>query len=339
MREFFEHFVFAQPGWLLLFVPAALLFVLRRGRGASAAVVFPNLSVLVSLGGRVRQTAWAFGVPLAFLALAFAILAMARPVWRNVYQSRMASGIDIMIAFDVSLSMAIDDFRANHRPIRRLDAAKEVVDNFISRRPEDRIGLVAFAGRPVSVSPITLDHQWLRRGLDGLVLHEPPRSHGTVVEQGTAVGSAIAASGTRLESRDSISKIIVLITDGASNSGKIGPVEAAKHAATLGIKIYTVAVGTAEGRVSRGIQTFPRQEFDLPSLREIARVTGGEHWWAQSFGELENTFQTIDDLEKTESKSLTVIDDTELFPWFLGAAVLSALAACVVISLNPPPSP
>lgn len=338
MSAFLEHFVFAQPAWLLLLIPSLILLVLRRGRGASAAVVFPNLSVLVSLGRKTRQTAWNFGLPLAFLALVASIFAMARPVWRNVYQSRTASGIDIMIAFDVSLSMDIDDFSEGGRPVKRIDAAKKVVDTFISRRSDDRIGLVAFAGRPVSVSPVTLDHQWLRRGLDSLRLNGP-RGGGTVEEQGTAIGSALSAAAIRLDSRDSISKIIVLITDGASNSGKISPVEAAKHAQTLGIKIYTVAIGTTEGRVGSGIQQFPRQEFDLPTLQEIASLTKGEHYWAQSVSALEDTFQTIDELEKTESKSLTVIDDTELFPWFLGLAVFSAFGAALLIALNPPPSP
>ena len=111
MRDFLEHFKFAQPQWLLLLVPCALLFLLRRGRGAEAAITFSTLSVLVSLGAKVRRTAWSFGLPLAMLALIAAIFAMARPVWRNEYQSKTASGIDIAIAFDVSLSMSIDDFR------------------------------------------------------------------------------------------------------------------------------------------------------------------------------------------------------------------------------------
>ena len=336
MSDLFEHFRLAQAGWLLLLLPALLLLVLRRGRGAEAVVTFPNLSVLVSLGRRVRQTAWSAGFPFTLLSLVLAILAMSRPVWRNEYQSRMASGIDIVIAFDVSLSMDIDDFRQNGNPLKRIDAAKKVVDDFISRRTEDRLGLVAFAGRPVSVSPITLDHQWLRRGLDNLRLND--REEGTVKEQGTAVGSAISAAATRLDERDAVSKVIVLITDGASNSGKISPVEAAEHAKTLGIKIYTVAIGTKEGRVSSHIQNFPRQEFDLPTLRKIAELTGGEHFWAQDLSALEDTFHSIDQLEKTETRSLTVIDDHELFTWFVAASMLAALASAVLLSLNPPPS-
>ncbi len=338
MQAFLVHFRFAQPGWLLLLLPALMLIVLRRGRGAAAAVVFPNLSVLVSLGRQVRQSAWNFGLPLAYLALVTAILAMARPVWRNQYQSRNASGIDIMIAFDTSLSMAIDDFNFKGGTISRIDAAKQVVDDFISRRPDDRIGLVAFAGRPVSASPITLDHQWLRNSLKELRLNDR-RNLGTVKESGTAIGSALSAAALRLDSRKSKSKIIVLITDGASNSGKISPLEAAAHAKTLGIRIYTVAIGTEEGRVPGSIQAFPRQEFDLPTLREIARLTGAEHFWAQQLEALESTFHTIDRLEKSDTQSHAVMDDNELFPWFVGAAILAALAAAGIMALNPAPSP
>ena len=197
MSELLLHFRFAQPGWLLLLVPALMLVVLRRGRGAAAAVTFPNLAVLVSLGTRVRQSVWSFGLPLAFLALFAAILTMARPVWRNEYQSRNASGIDIMLAFDTSLSMTIDDFILEGRRISRIVAAKRVVDAFITRRPDDRIGLVAFAGRPVSASPITLDHQWLRRSLDDLRLNDRD-SLGTVKESGTAIGSALSAAAMHL---------------------------------------------------------------------------------------------------------------------------------------------
>jgi len=332
IEAFLTHFRFAQSGWLLLLLPSLILLILRRRKGAIGAVVFPNLGVLVSLGRKVNRLAWNIGLPLLFGALLLAIFGMARPVWRTEYQSRIASGIDIMLAFDVSLSMDIDDFRMNNRPIRRIDAAKKVVDAFISRRPEDRIGLVAFAGRPASVSPITLDHNWLRRGLDSLKLNR--NGLGTVEEQGTAIGSALASAATRMDNREAKSKIIVLITDGASNSGKISPLEAAKHIKTLGIKTYTVAIGTKEGRVSGSIQRFPRQEFDLPTLRKIASETGGEHFWAQSLEDLEENFQTIDNLEKTESRSLTVTDDRELYTWFIGLSLLCAAGAAVYISLN-----
>jgi len=333
MRAFLEHFKFAQPQWLLLLIPCVLLFLLRRGRGAEAALTFSTLSVLVSLGAKVRRSAFSLGVPLAIAALVPAIIAMARPVWRNEYQSKTASGIDIVIAFDVSLSMGIDDFRTpDGRPLQRVDAAKSVVHNFIESRPDDRIGMVIYSGRPYSVSPITLDHDWLLQSFRQVNLN-------ILKEMGTAIGSAIAAASSRLDARDAKSKIIVLITDGASNSGKISPIEAAENAKKLGIKIYTVAVGTEQGRVDSSIQRFARQEFDLPTLRKIAALTGGEHYWAQDVESLQKTFKSIDELEKSETVSRTVVEDIELFPWFAGASIFAALLAAVVLALNPPPAP
>lgn len=333
MNGFVEHFRFAQPQWLLLFLPLVVLLLLRRGRGAEAALTFSSLSVLVSLGARVRRTAFSIGLPLLFLSLVPAILGMARPVWRNEYQARTASGIDIVVALDVSLSMSIDDFfQPDGRPLMRIEAAKAVVRDFIEGRPDDRIGLVIYSGQPYISGPITLDHEWLLTKLREVRLD-------ILDEQGTAIGSAIAASADKLNARDSKSRIIVLITDGASNSGKLSPVEAAELSKKLGIKIYTVAIGTKEGRVSRGIQRFPRQEFDLPTLRKIAALTGAEHYWAQNVAELADTFQTIDRLEKSESEPAKVIDDTELFAWFVAAAGLMALFGALFIVLNPPPSP
>ncbi|MFT4177367.1 MAG: VWA domain-containing protein [Luteolibacter sp.] len=333
MMEFIQHFRFAQPLWLWLLVPALLLPILRRGRGPANAVIFPNLSILVSLGQRVRERVWNFGLPLAFAALIVAIFAMARPVWRNHYQDQTSSGIDIVVALDVSLSMEIDDFLQNDRPTPRIKVAKEVIDQFITWRPNDRIGLVAFAGRPVSICPITLDHNWLRQGLSAIRLEE--NGDGTVKEQGTAIGSALAAAATRLDNRETKSKVIVLITDGASNSGKISPIEAAENAKVLGMKIYTVAIGTTEGRVSRNIQRFPRQEFDLPTLQKIAELTGGQHYWAQNLDQLKSTFTTIDQLEKSETKVRTRYTDTELFGWFVGLSLLLTLAAAGYLALHP----
>jgi Ca-activated chloride channel family protein len=286
----------------------------------------------VSLGAKVRHTAYSFGLPLLLTALVPSILAMARPVWRNEYQARTASGIDIVVALDVSLSMSIDDFVQNGLPLRRMEAAKDVVHDFIKGRPDDRIGLVIYSGQPYISGPITLDHDWLLKRLKEVRLE-------ILEEQGTAIGSAIAASADKLNARDAKSRIIVLITDGASNSGKLSPIEAAELSKTLGIKIYTVAIGTKDGRVSGNIQRFPRQEFDLPTLRKIAELTGGEHYWAQNVAALQDTFQTIDRLEKSESESQSVVEDTELFVWFLGAAGLLLLAGSVIIALNPPPAP
>jgi Ca-activated chloride channel family protein len=329
MSALFRHFCFAQPGWLLLFLPSLLLLVLRRGRGASEAIVFSSLSILASLGSKVRQSAWNLGIPLGFTALVLSTLSLARPVWRDEVVNRTASGIDIMIALDVSLSMKINDFTDNGVPVGRIDVAKAVVKDFIAGRPDDRIGLVAFAGRPSSISPITLDHEWLLKGL------ETVRPEDFIEDQGTAIGSGIASAAIRLDARDAKSKIIVLITDGANNSGKLAPIEAAQQAKELGIKIYTIAIGTAEGRVSEETQRFPGQEFDLPTLRKIASVTGAEHYRADDLTKLKNSFQSIDRLEKSEAKSHPTVEDIELFPWFAGIAAAAGFIAALMLSAKP----
>lgn len=337
MSHFLQHFHFTQPLWLLLLLPATVLLFLRRGRGAEATLTFSTLNILVALGKRLRQGPGAAAIPLLYVAAFSAIFALARPVWREEFQRRSASGIDIMIAFDLSLSMEIDDFTTNEgRPMQRLDAAKSVVQHFIKNRPDDRIGLVVFSGQPYHISPITLDHDWLLDGLARCKLNYR-NGTGTVREQGTAIGSAISAAASRLHARDAKSKVIVLITDGANNSGKISPIDAAKYAADLNIKIYAIAIGTKEGRVSNNIQRFPRQEFDLPTLQEVARLTGGEHYWAQTNAELRDTFRTIDSLEKTERKIYAFTEDTEWYQWFLIPSVICALLAAMLMAFYPPP--
>ena len=327
---FFSHFCFARPGWLLLFLPAFLLLFLRRSRGSAESVRFSSLSILSSLGTRSRPLPWNFGLPLGYTALFLTILTLARPVWRDESTRRSASGIDIMIALDVSLSMDIDDFLIGDQPVRRIDVAKAVVEDFVNRRPNDRIGLVAFAGRPSSISPITLDHHWLLDQLERVQLND------FTDDQGTAIGSAIAASSLRLDARDAKSKIIVLITDGANNSGRLSPVGAAEQAHQLGVKIYTIAIGTEDGRVNGSIQRFPHQEFDLPTLRKISSITGAEHFRAEDVPKLRNSFQSIDRLEKSDSLAHPVREDTEWFPWFAAAAALATLGAALAASVHVP---
>lgn len=273
-----------------------------------------------------------FTFSLMLLALACAILALARPQLQQKITDRKASGIDIVLAIDISYSMEIIDFQLNNRRAQRIAVAKSASESFIKQRPNDRIGIVAFSGRPYVTSPITLEHDWL---IDQLRELRP----GLVKEQGTAIGSAIAASATRLHERESKSKIIVLVTDGSNNSGRISPLEAAKHAATLGIKIYSIAIGTEEGRLQPGIQPHPQQEFDTKTLQKIARSTGGEYYRVRSTDKLIDTFQSIDQLEKTDVRQHSILNTEELFPWFAAAALALALTSLTIQSLKPPPSP
>jgi Ca-activated chloride channel family protein len=325
-----------QPAWLLLFIPLLACLFLRNAKGSELAIKFPQIKAFAAIGKPSRKNIGRFSIPLLILSLCAAIIAMARPVLRNEFHNRTASGIDIMIAFDVSLSMEIDDFVLNNKRIQRIDAAKLVVDDFIKQRPDDRIGMVAFAGRPRGSSPLTLEHKWLRNTLLDLKLNDR-FDQGSVKEPGTAIGSAIAAAASRLDARDAKSKIIVLITDGANNSGKISPLEAAEQAKKLGIKIYTIAIGTEKGRVDQTIMAHPYQEFDIPTLKKIAETTGAEHFWAKDLSTLKDTFASINQLEKTEAKTHTIIENTECFPWFVGAALATACLAALIHTLNPPP--
>ena len=327
-----QNFVFAHPWWLLglpLLVP---LFFLRGKLGTPTAITYSSLSILVSLGQKPKRFPGALSLALMIFALAAAFIAMARPQTRNEFKERKASGVDIILAIDISYSMQIVDFQLNRRRAQRITVAKAAAEDFIKQRPNDRIGIVAFSGRPYVTSPITLEHDFI---IDKLRELHP----GLVKEQGTAIGSAIAASATRLNDREAKSKIVVLVTDGSNNSGRLAPIEAAKHAATLGVKVYAIAIGTEDGRLTRGIQRHPQQEFDTGTLQEIARITGGEYYRVRDTGKLRDTFQTIDQLEKTEIKVHHIITTKELFLWPAAASLLLALAALTIQSLNPPTAP
>ena len=215
-----------------------------------------------------------------------------------------------------------------------MQAAIETASQFSKLRPNDRIGLVGFAGRPFVSSPITLEHEWLRQEISFLEPNQPG------IPDGTAIGSAIVAAANRLKGRDSKSKVIILVTDGANNSGRIQPLDAAKLAHDLGIKIYTIAIGSPQGRLSARQIAQPKQEFDPVVLKNISQTTGGEFYHVQhSKGQFQDAFQTINQLEKTESNlKTTTLNDPYHF-WFCALSLLSALIALILQSFRLPPAP
>ena len=328
MNAFLDHFRFGTPEWLLALLLVPLLMWLGNRQGAGGAVVFSTLSVLASLGKRPKVLAGRLSQLLLLAGLSAGILALARPQWTNSTVSRSASGIDIMLAMDVSGSMDITDFVVNNRRVQRIDAAKMVAGEFVNTRTDDRIGIVAFAGRPYVRSPITLDHSYLSQSLATL-------KTGEIKEDGTAIGSAVAAGATRLAARDAKSKIIVLVTDGASNSGKIRPEQAAELAADLKIRVYTIGIGTDGGRVPGGITP----EFDPDTLRSIAEITGAEYYRAKTTEKLIDVFSTINELERTTIERTETITVKELFLWPLGICLVLVLAGLVVQVINPAPAP
>ncbi|NWK57618.1 VWA domain-containing protein [Verrucomicrobiaceae bacterium N1E253] len=325
-------FTFANPLWLIALLLLIPLLFLSRRPGSTSSVTYSTLSILIGLGEKPKRFPGSISFALMLLSLACAVIALARPQWKQEFSDRKASGVDIVLAIDISYSMEIIDFRLNRRSVQRIDAAKATAEQFIRQRPNDRIGIIAFSGRPYVTSPITLEHDWLIGQLREL---QP----GLVKEQGTAVGSAIAAASTRLQERPSKSKVVVLVTDGSNNSGQLAPLEAAKHAATLGVKIYTIAIGTEEGRLYNGRQAYPQQEFDTKTLEEIAKITKAEYYRVRDTDKLRETFKSIDQLEKTDIKQHSMVTTTELFPLWTAAALLLALSSLTIQSLTPPPAP
>lgn len=349
--KLFNDYVLAEPWWLLLLLAIPALIFLGYRHGTRSWLIYPTLRVLSTLGWKPRERTFRFAPFILPFLLIPAIMGMARPQEQKSRTSRTASGIDILIALDVSYSMSIPDFteptgRSNFRE-PRINAAKKVITEFIARRPDDRIGIVCFAGRPYTVAPITLDHNILKHTLKTIALVN------NQTEGGTAIGSALVAAASRLEklkregdddkeatpdANKAKSKVIVLVTDGASNSGQLSPLEAAGLVADLGIKVYPVAIGTPQGRL-HGSSMTAQQEFDTDTLEKIAEVTKGDYYRALDYTGLRESFSSIDELEKTEIKQNTYLVKKELYPWFVGPSVLLLIGFLVFSALNPPPMP
>lgn len=346
-----QEFIFGEPGWLWLLLLLPLLLLLRRRSGTATGILHPTLRFAAEHLRRPATLAGRLGPICLSLGAAALVLALARPQWRNTYEEQKVSGIDIMLACDLSGSMAAQDMvfkvRDNRNRVRqtavdRLTAARHVLKEFIAGRPNDRIGLVAFAGRAKLCSPLTLDHGIVRHVIDQFYLAHPggfgqAARPGYIEQDGTAIGSAIASAATRLDERkETKSKVIILVTDGVSNSGSITPVAAAELAKDMGIKIFTIAIGRDE-RLSR--YTANVDNFDEKTLQEIADITGGRYYRASSGAGLLKAFASIDKLEKTDIKRRTLQSYDELFTWPLGVACVLLGLGCLLNFTRPRPAP
>jgi Ca-activated chloride channel family protein len=318
---------FAHPWYLLGLLVIPFLAYLRGRLGGNPGVIFSSTAILEKVGQRRRWRAGDFLTGLTYFALAALIVAVARPQLGRTVTRTQASGVDIMLVLDVSRSMLAEDFSLGGQRTNRLEAVRMVTERFINSRPNDRLGIIAFAGRPYLVSPLTLDHAWLVRNLDRIRIG--------LVEDGTAIGSALASAANRLKDKPAKSKLIVLLSDGDNNAGKIQPLTAAEAAKALGIRVYTVGAG------SRGLAPFPftnpfggtvyqqvNMEFDETTLQQIASITGGKYFRATDTKSLEAVFNDIDRLEKSTVEVQQMVQYRDLFPWFLlGAFGLLVLEA------------
>ncbi len=311
---------FANP-WLLLGLLAIPVIAWLRGhRGASATIVFSSTKTLRALGQRSRSRAGNFLTGLLYLALTLLILGLARPQKGHTLSHVEASGVDIMLAIDVSASMLAEDFTIGGERANRLEAVRKVTEEFIARRPHDRIGIVAFAGRPYLVSPLTLDHDWLLANMDRLQVG--------LVEDGTAVGSALASATNRLRGDHAAkSRVVVLLTDGDNNRGQISPETAAEAARAVGIKVYTIGAGTdqpapwPDGRDAFGRTHYTMAKFplDVETLKKVAEIGGGEFFRATDADSLMKIYDRIDQLEKSTFEVKKYSRYRDLYPWFLAA--------------------
>lgn len=307
--------------WALLLL--LLLPVLARGwwRSAPPTVPYPMLEAVRAVGPG-RRARWRWLLPaLRVAALALLVIGLARPqVGRAASQVR-AEGIDIMLAVDLSGSMLAEDFQLDGARASRLDAVKRVVREFLAKRPNDRVGLVLFAARPYTQAPLTLDHGWLLSNLD--------RAQIGMIEDGTAVGSALATAVGRLERSEAKSKIVILLTDGQSNAGKVPPMTAAESAKALGYRVYTIGAGTRGSAPYPQVDPFGRKVYvnmpvdvDEDTLKAIADATGGKYFRATDTDSLRRIYDDIDQLETTSQEGLQYLDFDELYVWFVVAALL-----------------
>jgi Ca-activated chloride channel family protein len=319
---------FADPAflWAALLGPLALLAVLLRERGGKS-VLFPGLARLrgTTPGWRVRLRH--APLALACLGLVLGAVALARPQHGSLTQDVTTQGVDIIVALDVSGSMAAEDFQ----PRNRIEVAKQVVASFVERRRSDRIGLVVFAGRSLTKAPPTTDAAVLLRQLDDVKLGMLP--------DGTAIGSGLGTSLSRLKNSKARSRVVVLVTDGVNNAGEIDPGTATDIAKAMEVRVYTIGVGR-QGTAPMPVQVrdpFTGQtetrrvpmevQIDEDLMRRIAQRTGGEYFRATDTDSLKAIFDRIDRLEKSEIKLTAYHRYRELYPPILATAVALFLMA------------
>ncbi len=315
-------FMLFKTPWILFFLPvtAGIIFFFKR-RQKISSVKFSSLSLLPSALASLKTRSLHLPFILRILTIILFFIALAGP--RSVKEETIhkTEGIDIVLALDASGSMAAEDFVINGERTNRLDVIKQVVKDFINERPSDRVGLVTFGALAYTVCPLTTDHVWLKDNLERINLG--------VVEDGTAIGSGIASSVGRLKKSTAKSKVIILLTDGINNTGKIDPLTAAQTAKSFGIKIYTIGAGS-EGYVPFPMTDFfghkvyrqERLEIDEKTLQKIADSTFGRYFRATDTESLKQIYSEINKLEKTKIEEIGFREYKELFPYVLTAALV-----------------
>lgn len=332
------EFEFQYP-WLLALLGLLPVYALLCGKiGKLSALTFSSADIARAAGATARSAAGRILIFLRLLAVAFTIVALAGPRFANYHVETETPGIDIMLVLDLSWSMMAVDMGKPSEKLTRFAAASTVLKDFIEKRPNDRIGLIAFSGVPYLASPLTLNHDWLIENLERLHI-------GIIGELGTAIGDAVAVAAKRLKAvPNSKSRITILLTDGDNNMGKIDPLPAAQLAAALGTKIYAIGIGIEQpcnlpkfdpltGKLSLDpngniIPTLLLQPANYSVLGKMASLSGGQFYRATNARELQSIYNQIDRLEKSEVKLRRFATYQPLFFWPLLAAL-----GCLAIEL------
>jgi Ca-activated chloride channel family protein len=335
------EFEFQFP-WVLALLGLLPVYALLRGKtGRHSALTFPSAELARLAGGRARAAAGRFLVFLRLLAVALGIVALAGPRLANYHVETETPGIDIMLVLDLSWSMEAIDMGRPAERLTRFACASGVLKDFIAKRPNDRIGLIAFSGQPYLASPLTLNHPWLDENISRLHV-------GTIGDLGTAIGDAVVVAAKRLKAvPNSKSRVLILLTDGDNNMGRIDPLPAAQLAAAIGVKIYTIGIGMeaacnmpkfdpatgnfildANGDI---VPTLLLQPANYAVLGKMADLSGGHFFRATNQRELQNIYNQIDRLEKTRVEQRRFATYELLFVWpLLAALVLLALELLLV---------
>ena len=314
----FNGIEFAHPGffWLLLIIPLMIVWYWYRNQKLYGTLGVSSIKGFSSSSKNAYRILRQYGIGLRSLALAALIIAMARPQSSLSWENSETEGIDIMIATDISGSMLSEDFTPN-----RLEAGKNIAAEFITNRPNDRIGLVVFSGESFTQCPLTIDHDVLIN-----LLHDIKNG---MIDDGTAIGMGLATAVNRLKDSEAKSKVVILLTDGVNNMGSIPPITAAEIAKQFNIRVYTVGLGTngsapypvrlPDGSVQ--YQQVPVQ-IDEATLTKIANITGGKYFRARNNDELEGIYKQIDKLEKVKIAVTQYHKKTERYVPFAIIALL-----------------
>ena len=311
---------FLQPEWLWILAALPLIVLWRGRRGPVAAVEYSDVGLARDVARRTRSRIGGIVWLLPIIGAALMIVALARPQRTHSRTEVTVNGIDIVLGLDVSGSMQALDFSVDHTPVNRIAVVKSVVSRFIDERPNDRIGLIAFAAYPYIVSPLTLDHDWLQQNLE--------RVDVGVSDDGTAIGSAIAAAVNHLRTTTAKSKVVILLTDGVNNSGKISPLAAAEAARALGVKVYTIGVGVrgkapipVRDEAGRVHIVMDSVDVDEKTLQAVASETGARFYRATDTDSLQKIYEQINGYE-TSAQSVQRFEHVEeLYRWALYPAL------------------